>query len=140
MFRASVSSHRAIRTLLSSENVVILVVSPNFAHIGHNGLSSRADSQIANPAPFFKRVFVSVTGHTNAAFLLLKADFISGFDPQGSANLHRNSDLPLAGDLGAENLRRDGFCRGGHGGQLLTFFSILLSSLQGNVSAARAIT
>src|ERR1017187_238049 len=112
---------------VSSETVVELIVASQFTHISHYTFPAWTNSGDANSAPFFKGVFVGVADHTNAAFLLLKADFIAGFDSQGSANLHRNSDLPLAGDLGAETLYRYGFCDSGHDGQLLTFSSILLT-------------
>ena len=35
-----------------------------------------------NPAPFFKRIFVRVPDHANAALLLLKANIIAGLDTQ----------------------------------------------------------
>src|ERR1035441_1685939 len=112
---------------VSSETVVELIVASQFTHISHYTFPAWTNSGDANSAPFFKGVFVGVADHTNAAFLLLKADFIAGFDSQGSANLHRNSDLPLAGDLGAETLYRYGFCDSGHDGQLLTSLTILLT-------------
>ena len=67
---------------MSSEKVVILVVSAKFTHIGSQRFPAFAHlGKFANSAPFFKDTFVGVAHQAVATFLRFKAQVVAGLDP-----------------------------------------------------------
>jgi hypothetical protein len=78
----------------------------HFSEVGYDGISALSHPWKGSyPSPFLKDVLIGVPKYAKSVFVRLETDGVASFDTQKFADLYRNGNLTLAGDLGAERRR-----------------------------------